>query len=109
MGQGLRRSAGQGKQYESGLWSLRCVTCLLALCGEGSEKILWLLPSLLSGGKLPSRSALIPDNSVPPYVVVPFKQAAASALNLSKSVCRPLKRNFLGYQKSSVSISLSAC
>ena len=79
--------------------------------GEGLSKEQWPLSALLSGRKLSPALTLMPNNSVPPCMsLVPFKmlpQHWSSELMSLSSVCRPFRRNCLGLQKPSVSLSHS--
>ena len=62
---------------------------------------------------VPSPFTLMLDNSVPPCVsLMPFEMLFQcwnlERVSPNKSVCRTFKRNFLGLQKPSVSLSLSS-
>ena len=110
---------GRGKQCEPGWWSLKCGACLLAVC------VYWCRESQKRNNSLcqyfflaescpPQALTLMLNNSFSPNMsLVPFKLLpqhwSSEGVSWVSQGTGPLKRNCLGLQKPSMSLSHYSC
>ena len=108
--QGIPRTGQRASQVDEIKYSLACWLCE-GRVHQGNNSLCQHF-CLGESNPLHAGLALMTDNSVPPLMsLLPFKLLpqcwSSEGVSWSKSMCGPFKRNYLGLQKPSISLSLN--